>query len=118
MEVNVYKNKPLYVEGAFYDGTEACAEEFCKKWPEYFVLGVKKDNSFGDLFIQTGEGLILVAPGDTIFRNLDKGCFCSMDTESFEDYFDCITTNDCDIVEGCDHDCDCCVCDGTIGGTD
>ena len=38
------------LEAALYEGNEVSAEEFCKKWPEFFVMGVNKDNSFEDTF--------------------------------------------------------------------
>ena len=87
MQYKHCRNKPLVVEAALYEGNEASAEEFCKKWPEFFVMGINKDDSFGDLFINTGDGLLLVAPGDMVFREIKGGTFCSMDSESFWDYF-------------------------------
>jgi hypothetical protein len=110
MEVNVYKNRPIFVEGAVYDGTEACAEGFCKMWPQFFMIGVKKDGSFGDLFIQTGEGILLVAPDDIVFRDVEGGCFCSMDKESFDDYFDCITVDEVEPLSPCG----CCAAEVTV----
>lgn len=83
-----FTNKPIVVESSFYDGSEECAEKFCHEHPGHFIIGSNKKEEFAGLFILTGSGGIPVAPEDIIFREVGDGGFCSMDSESFYNYFD------------------------------
>jgi len=103
MRMTLFRNKPMEVEGALFDGTEASAEFFCQKYPQFFVIGINKDDTFGGLFIQTGDGILPVVGGDMVFRGTGDGGFCSMDEDSFFKYFDCDADADvdCEDCMGC-----------------
>lgn len=88
LESKFYLNKPIRVEGAYYDGSEECAEAFCVRWPKDFLIGMSSDGNLTGLFISTEAGAIAVCPGDIVYRDVRDGSFCCIDEGAFFRYFD------------------------------